>query len=114
MWAFCLLAAGVGIAVWIVVLIHAAVFRPQTVGLFDRLPGKPEDLVLTLPSGKVELPRAGMTVLGYLFVVLLASVATRLTSTMVTHGVSLLRTERKVEPADADSAPPPPAPGIPR
>src|SRR5215211_958716 len=83
-WASVLLVGGIGVTIWLVVLIHAAVFRPHTVGLLERLaPAKAADLTLTLPSGKVELPPAGMTVLGYLSLILLGSIAAKLAAVMV-------------------------------
>jgi hypothetical protein len=107
-WAFCLLVAGVGVTVWLIVLIHAAVFKPHTVGLLDRLaPSRPEDLTLTLPAGKVELPPAGMTVIGYFFLVLLTSIAARIVAMMIKQGVSLLQSERKPEAPEPDFALPP-------
>jgi hypothetical protein len=89
-----LLATGVAGALWVIVLVHAAVFRPQTVGLLNRItPANVEDLTLTLPSGKVQLPPAGMTLLGYFVLVLLASIAGKIVAAMVKHGVSLLSRE---------------------
>ena len=99
-WAFGLIAAGVGAGVWLAVLIQAAVFHPQTVGLLDRFaPPSREDLTLTLPAGKVELPPAGMSVIAYLFLIVLTTIGARLTAVMIKQGVSLLRA-----PADAADA----------
>ena len=103
--AFGLVAAGVGMAVWLVLLIHAAVFHPQTVGLLDRLtPSKPEGLTLTLPGGKVELPPALFSVSAYVLLILLTTIAARLGALMIRQGVSLLRREPAVEKPDADTA----------
>ena len=93
-WAFALVAAGVGVTVWLIVLIHAAVFRPQTVGLLDRLtPTSIEALTVTFPAGKVELPPAVMPVIAYIFLILLTSVSARIAAMMMKQGVSLLREE---------------------
>ena len=107
-WAFGLVAAGVGLTVWLTVLIHAAVFHLHTVRLLDRLaPSKVEDLTLTLPAGKVELPSAAMTVIAYVFLVLLTSIVARIAATMVKQGVSLLRREPAPDKPEPDLALPP-------
>ena len=107
-WAFGLVAAGVGVAVWLIVLVHAAVFHPDTVGLLDRLtPPKVEDLTLTLPAGKVELPSAAMIVIAYVFLILLTSIAARIAAMMVKQGVSLLRQEPAPDKPEPDLALPP-------
>jgi hypothetical protein len=107
-WAFGLVAVGVGVSAWLVVLIHAAVFHPHRVGLLDRLaPDSPENFALTLPAGKVVLPPDGMTVIGYVFLVLLASIAARIAAMMIRQGVSLLRTEPAPELPEPDQALPP-------
>ena len=110
--AFALLGTGVGMGVWVIVLINAVVFHPQTVGLLDRLaPARIEDLTLTLPSGKVQLPPAGMNVIGYLVLFLMTSIAARLVAVMIKHGVSLLRGQREeskepIEPKSGLDLPP--------
>ena len=106
-WAFGLVAAGVGMAIWLVLLIHASVFHPQTVGLLDRLtPSKPEALTLMLPAGKVELPPALFSVIAYVLLILLTTIAARFGALMIRQGASLLRCEPAVEKPDADARPP--------
>ena len=93
-WACGLLAAGVAVGAWLILFIHAVVFEPGKVRLLDRLvPSKVEDLTLTLPAGKVELPPALMPVIAYVFLVLLASLAAKVVGMTIKHGVSLLRSE---------------------
>ncbi|HEV2294346.1 MAG TPA: hypothetical protein VGR35_10850 [Tepidisphaeraceae bacterium] len=93
-WAFCLLATGVGVAVWLIVLIHAAVFEPRSVGLLDRLaPTTLEDLTMTVPAGTVTLPPAGMMVIGYFLLFLLAWIAAKVVAMMIKEGAGLLRFE---------------------
>jgi len=107
-WAFALVAAGIGITVWLIVLIHAAVFHPRTVGLLDRLtPTSIEALTITFPAGKVELPPAVMPVIAYIFLILLASIGARIAAMMMKQGVSLLREEPAPEKPEADLALPP-------
>lgn len=109
-WAFCLLAAGIGIGIWLIVLIHAAVFDPRSVGLLDRLaPAKPEDLTMTVPAGTMTLPPAGMTVIGYFVLFLLAWIASKVVAIMIKEGAWLLRFESasvKVEEPPALLPPP--------
>jgi hypothetical protein len=103
-----LLATGVAGAVWLIVLVHAAIFRPQTIGLLNRLtPANVEDITLTLPSGKVQLPPAGMTLIGYFVLVLLASIAGKIVAAMIKHGVSLLSRE-SARASEPPGEPPPP------
>jgi glycine cleavage system regulatory protein len=91
-----LLAASLAAGAWLVTLVHAIVFRPETVGLLQRLaPAKVEDLTLTLPAGKVELPAALTTVVAYVLVLILTSIVAKLIGMLIKHGVSLLREERK-------------------
>ena len=109
-WALCLLATGVGVAVWLIVLIHAAVFEPRSVGMLDRLaPSTPEDLTMTVPAGTVTLPPAGMTVIGYFLLFLLAWIAAKFVAMMIKEGAALLRFEGvsvNVDKATAPAAPP--------
>ena len=106
-WAFALVAAGVGVTAWLIVLIHAAVFHPRSVGLLDRLtPTSIEALTITFPAGKVELPPAGMPVIAYVFLILLASIGARIAAMMMKQGVSLLRGEIPEKP-EPDLALPP-------
>lgn len=110
-WACFLVAAGMGVGAWLIVLIHAAVFDPHGVALLDRFaPSKPEDLTLTLPAGKVELPPALTPVIAYVFLVLFISVAAKMVAMCVNQGVSLLLAESKGNEAKADPDPTPPAP----
>jgi len=107
-WAFALVAAGVGVTVWLIVLIHAAVFHPRTVGLLDRLtPPRAEDLTLTLPAGKVELPPGILIVIAYFFLILLTSIAARIGALMIRQGVSLLREPVAPEKPEPDQTLPP-------
>lgn len=109
-WAFCLLAVGVGAGVWLIMLIHAAVFKPHTVGLLDRLaPSRPEDLTMTVPAGTVTLPPAGMTVIGYFLLFLLAWIAAKLIAMMIKEGAWLLRFESAPVHVDEPPAAVPPS-----
>ena len=106
-WAFALVAAGVGVTVWLIVLIHAAIFHPRTVGLLDRLtPTSIEALTITFPAGKVELPPAVMPVIAYVFLILLASIGARIAAMMMKQGVSLLRGEIPEKPQPDLALPP--------
>ena len=107
-WAFSLIAAGVGVTVWLIVLIHAAVFHPRTVGLLDRLtPTSIDALTLTFPAGKVELPPAVMPVIAYVFLILLTSIAARIAAMMMKQGVWLLRDEPVPARPEAEATLPP-------
>ena len=93
-WAFGLVAAGVGVIVWLVWLMHVAVFRPHAVGLLDRItPTDPSARVLTLPAGRVELPPALFNVIAYVFLLLLTTIAARIGALTMREGVSLLHRE---------------------
>ena len=102
-WAFCLLAAGLGVTGWLVVLMHSAVFAPETVGLLDHLAPDPDEAFgMTLPAGKVVLPPEWMTIVGYVFLVLLVSIAARIAAMMIRHGVSLLRPQLAADKTEPD------------
>ena len=92
-----LLAAGVGVVIWLVVIVHQALTGPAEFGLLRRLwAPQPGDLVLTLPQGNVELPPALVAIAGYFIQFLLLAVIGRTAVALIQQGASLLRPD----PAD--------------
>jgi hypothetical protein len=103
-----LAAVGGGLCIWLIYLIHAAVFRPEKLGfLLYLVPSEAKDLVLTLPAGTIELPPAGMAVLAYLLLIALAGIGSSVAVALVKEGALLLRHDRPViaEVTEADPAP---------
>ena len=98
------LSAGLFVCLWVVYLAHATVFRTEKMELLRRLvPGNKEELVLTLPAGKVELP-AGVIRLGaYVLFIPLAYVGAKIGLAMTKEGCWLLRHERITVAEEAPS-----------
>ena len=95
-----LAATGIGVSVWVVYLLHAAVFRPEKLGLLHRLVSPlPADLVLTIPAGRIELPPAVLPVIAYVLLVALVAIGAKVAGALVKEGAWLLRHD--------------PAPGVP-
>lgn len=93
-----LLSAGVAVCLWLVYVLHAAVFHPERMGMLGRLvPERREELVLTLPAGKVELPPGGMTVLAYFILALLAAIGAKVGTGLVREGGWVLRHDRALD-----------------
>lgn len=81
---------GMGIGVWVVYVIHTALYRPEKLGLPLRIL-KAEDLTIVVPNGKIEIPPAAAQVVGYLLAVFLLAIATRIAVGMIGSGTGLLR-----------------------
>ena len=64
------------------------------------VPERREDLVLTLPAGKVELPPGGMTVLAYFILALLAAIGAKVGTGLVREGGWVLRHDRTLDGPD--------------
>lgn len=104
-----LTGAGVGVGLWIVYLIHAALFRADKLAFLHRLvPTQASDLVLSIPQGKIELPQAVTPFVAYILLIVLTGVAARVAAAMVKEGASLLRYEPPVDDPAPAPAPAPP------
>ena len=55
------------------------------------LPIRAEDLVMIVPSGKIVLPAAAITVVHYLVLILLLAIVGKIAVSLIGHGSSLLR-----------------------
>ena len=98
--AFVLVIAGIGMAGWLVYLLHAAVFHPHQLGFLLRIVSSdPNALVLTLPAGKVDLPSAGMILLAYFLLVVLTAVLAKVAIAFAKEGAWLLRHDGPAEGA---------------
>jgi hypothetical protein len=103
--ASALLVGGVGICLWVVVMIHRALNGPSELALLRRLtPVNPEDVAIKVPSGTIQLPPATLTVIGYFFAFVLLAVAGRIAVALVREGSRLLRStlSRPAEPVEED------------
>jgi len=111
---FVLMCAGIGLCGWVVYLIHAAIFRPEKLAMLTRLlPSKPEDLTITVPSGKIEYPGGWTTIVAYFLLILLIGIVGRIATALVREGSWLVRYDRLADaapesPAHDAPAPPPP------
>jgi len=74
---------------WVLLAIHAAIFHPERLGLPLRII-RAEDLAMLIPSGKVQLPAAAITLVGYMLTVLLLAIAGKIAIAQIKLGVSLL------------------------
>jgi hypothetical protein len=100
-----LLASGLAACVWLIYLIHAAIFRPDKLGiLLKLLPTTPEGFVMTVPAGKVELPANVMTAVAYVLLILLLAIVAKIATALIREGSWLVRYDRL-----ADAAPESPA-----
>ena len=101
---FVLLAAGLFVCLWFVHLIHAAVFRTDKLDLLVRLiPVQKEELVLTLPAGKVGLPPGILRLLAYVALIPLAAIGAKVGIALAKEGCWLLRHERIAVTEEAPS-----------
>ena len=109
--AVTLVAAGLAVSGWLVYLVHSAAFRPEKLGALSRLvPPEAADRVLIIPAGRIELPPAGLSLLAYVLVIVLAGISTKVAVALVREGTALLRHAAPREvPAVADAATPPAA-----
>src|SRR6266702_2089679 len=76
---------GIALSAWVVFAIHTAVFHPERLGLPLKVI-KVEDLSMTIPSGKIQLPPVGVTVVAYFLTVLLLAVAGRIAVALLKLG----------------------------
>ena len=103
--AVALIAAGLLVSGWLIYLVHSAAFRPDRLGFLARLvPPDAADRVLTIPAGKIELPAAGLSLLAYVLILVLAGISTKVAVALVKEGTALLR---QGPPATVERAPPP-------
>jgi hypothetical protein len=115
--AFALLAAGLVATGWLLYLVHSALFHPDKLGFLARLvPPDAAERILTLPAGKVELSAAGMSALGYVLLIVVIGIASRVAVALVKEGAWLLRQEvpNVPAPAPSDRAPASPKPPVAR
>jgi hypothetical protein len=103
--AWLLVGAGVGVSVWLVYVLHAVLFRPDSVGLIRRLVPAPEELVLTIPAGKIELPPGVMPAVVYVLLIVTFGIATRVAAGLIKEGTWLARQD----PTPDRKPPAPPA-----
>ena len=102
---FLLLGIGLGVALWLVYMIHAAVTRPDGVGILRRFDHATAELrTMSLPSGQVTLPPAALTAAGYLFLVLLLAIGAKISLTLVKEGSWMLRWDSRSDPGPAGNA----------
>ena len=80
---------GMAMSGWVLFAIHAAIFHPERLGLPLRII-RAEDLAMLIPSGKVQLPAAAITLVGYMLTVLLLAIAGKIAIAQIKLGVSLL------------------------
>lgn len=104
-----LLSAGMFVCLWVVYVVHAAVFRTEKIDLLRRLvPAQKDELVMTVPSGKVEVPPGLMRLGAYVLLIPLAFVVAKTGLAMTKEGCWLLRHERvtvaEEAPANFDSS----------
>ena len=108
--AWLLVGAGVGVSVWLVYVLHAVIFRPAAVGLFERLVPSREQMVLTIPAGRVELPPGAMPAVAYVLLIITFAIAARVAVALFKEGATLARHD----PARPESAAAPRAADHPR
>ena len=97
-------AGGLGMSIWVIYLLHTAVFRPEKLGLLDRLVSPlPADLVMTIPTGRIELPPAILPVIAYLLLVALVAIGGRVAAALVKEGAWLLRHDPPSDPSSDPS-----------
>jgi hypothetical protein len=94
--AWLLTLCGLGVGGWVVYIIHRAIFNPTSLGLPLKIL-KAEDLVITMPSGKIEIPPAAATVVGYLLLVFLLAIAAKIATALISQGAGLLRENKPKE-----------------
>jgi hypothetical protein len=100
--AVVMLAVGLGVALWLVYVIHAAITRADNLGILQRFgQATAEQSTVVLPSGKVTLPPVLITAAAYLFMVLLLAIGAKIGITLIKEGSWMLRWE---SPSDAGTA----------
>lgn len=107
--AWLLVGAGVGVSLWLVYVLHAVLFRPDSVGLIGRLVPAPEELVLTIAAGKIELPPGVMPAVVYVLLIITFSIVTRVAAGLIKEGTWLARQDtapdrQTVAPPAADKS----------
>jgi hypothetical protein len=95
--AWILMLFGLGVAGWTVYVVHRAIFHPTTLGLPLKIL-KAEDLTIVVPNGKIEIPPAAGTAIGYLLLVFLLAIVARIATGLITQGAGLIREQK---PKDA-------------
>ena len=89
-----MVCVGIGVSVWLVYRIQGILVHPERLGM-PLLPIRAEDLVMTIPSGKIVLPEAAVTVVHYLVVILLLGIVGKIAVALIGHGAGLLREGKK-------------------
>jgi hypothetical protein len=84
---------GLGVSGWVLFAIHATIFHPERIGLPLRLV-KIDELVMSIPSGKIQLPVVGVNLVAYLLTVLLLAIAGKIAMAMLKLGASLVLGEK--------------------
>ena len=88
--AWLMVCVGIGVSIWLVYRIQGILLHPDRLAM-PLLPIRAEDLVMTIPSGKIQLPPAAITVVHYLVLILLLGIVGRIAIALIGHGASLLR-----------------------
>src|SRR5947208_2250745 len=94
---------GIAISAWIAFTIHAAIFHPEHLGLPLRIL-QVEDLTMTIPSGKIQLPAEAVILVGYLLTVMLLAIAGKIAISQIKLGASLLSGEKIGSAGDSSKA----------
>jgi hypothetical protein len=87
--AWFLTFCGVVVSGWVLFAIHATIFHPERIGLPLRLV-KIDDLAMSIPSGKIQLPVVGVNLVAYLLTVFLLAIAGKIAVAMLKLGASLV------------------------
>lgn len=80
---------GLGVSGWVLFSIHAAIFHPEKIGLPLRLM-KLDDLNMTVPSGKIQLPPVAVTLAAYLVTAILIAIVGKIGVALLKLGGSLV------------------------
>jgi hypothetical protein len=88
--AWVMVGVGIGIGIWLVWRIQTVLLHPDRLGM-PLLPIRAEDLVMTIPSGKIVLPVAAITVVHYLVMIMLLAMVGKIAITLITQGSALVR-----------------------
>jgi len=98
--AWLMVGVGIGVSIWLVYRIQGILLHPDRLAM-PLLPIRAEALVMTIPSGKIQLPAAAIMVLHYLVLILLLAIVGKIAVALIGHGASLLREGK----ADAERPP---------
>jgi len=101
--AWLMVCVGIGVSIWLVYRIQGILLHPDRLAI-PLLPIRAEDLLMTIPSGKIQLPPAAITVVHYLVLILLLAIVGKIAIALIGHGASLLR-ESKSDPEHLPLAP---------